>query len=145
MNLQSFKEKQREGFTKKWGRFYYSDKIGIDWEKPKELHPDLSAGVLCIASDDMLRDLDSYADELLEFVEGNLCEAMRSPVCRQKVIDAVARIRGDEKCPSGYPNREGVWVKSLGDYHDPKCSVFDKGIFDENRACNCHPSEEKPN
>lgn len=55
-----------------------------------------------------------------------------------------ARIRGDEKkCPSGYPDREGVWVKSLGDYHDPKCSVFDKGMFDENKVCNCRPSEEK--
>lgn len=54
-------EKVIEAFRKKWGRFYYSDEVGMDWEKP--VTQNITGGIpighsgFCLASGDMERDL----------------------------------------------------------------------------------------
>ena len=50
-------------FRKKWGRFYFSDKI-TDWIKPEKcVH---EANVFCVASDDIENDLLSALKEQRE-------------------------------------------------------------------------------
>ena|SRR3990167_2887114 len=66
-----FIEKKMEEFREKWGRFYYSETVGIDWEKPKEiLH---KSGIMCIASDEIEKDirtaLTQQLDELKRKIE----------------------------------------------------------------------------
>lgn len=61
-------------FREKWGRFYISDSVGIDWVKPKKcLH---KSGVFCIASNDIendiLKALQSQRSDLLKKIEGKM-------------------------------------------------------------------------
>lgn len=50
-------QKEIKKFRGKFGRFYYSDEVGMDWQKPKKQNitggiPDKHSG-FCIASDDI--------------------------------------------------------------------------------------------
>lgn len=47
-----------KNFREKWGRFYVSDTVGIDWEKPKECKH--KSGVMCLASDDIEKDITDF-------------------------------------------------------------------------------------
>ena len=60
-----------EEFRKKWGRFYISDVVGVDWIKPKKCFR--KSGVFCVASDDIendfLKALAQQKEEIKRVVE----------------------------------------------------------------------------
>lgn len=78
-------------FREKWGQFYFSDLVGMDWEKPKKrnFRPDEEAQVFgsdgrCIASGDIEKDLvetihqelsrarKETLNDILEEIEGKI-------------------------------------------------------------------------
>ena len=61
--LKTYKELREEfekKFRDKWGRFYFSETVEVDWEKPKDIHPELLSGIACVASDDIENDIKSF-------------------------------------------------------------------------------------
>lgn len=63
-NEPMWRERLINNFREKWGRFYYSDLVGMDWEKPTKpnFRPDEEAQIFgsdgkCIASGDVEKDL----------------------------------------------------------------------------------------
>ena len=69
-----------EKFKEKWGQFYYSDSVGIDWEKPQKQNVEggvpIESDGFCIASGNIVFDfqsfLSSYTKDLLQSVESEL-------------------------------------------------------------------------
>ena len=61
MNIKEILIKNEKEFRDKWGRFYYSDDVGMDWEKPKKQN--VTGGIkdehngCCLASDDIEKDI----------------------------------------------------------------------------------------
>ena len=85
-----------ERFRQKFGRFYYSDIVGIDWEKPKEKNvtgeiPDGHNGY-CIASDDIesfiQKTLDKREEEIIEKVLG-FGEIQARPELVKKILNII--------------------------------------------------------
>lgn len=70
--LSNISKKELELFREKWGQFYYSDTIGMDWEKPKKQN--VTGGIpnkhdgFCIASGDIEKDILSSHIALIEGV-----------------------------------------------------------------------------
>lgn len=57
-------------FREKWGRFYYSDSVGMDWVKPKKQNvsgiPLPESNGFCIASDDIEKDLKTSLEKAIK-------------------------------------------------------------------------------
>ena len=71
-------DKVLKDFRNKWGRFYYSDTVGMDWEKPKKQNvagdiPDGHNG-FCIASIDIENDIKQSLLTLQEQHEAEIKE-----------------------------------------------------------------------
>src|ERR1035437_5166754 len=49
--MQDYKEKIVSEMREKFGRFYYSDKIGMDWLKPEKIGT--KTGIMCLPSDEI--------------------------------------------------------------------------------------------
>lgn len=72
--LSNISKKELELFREKWGQFYYSDTIGMDWEKPKKQNvtgviPSNHSGY-CIASNDIEDLICETITQVLEDVAG---------------------------------------------------------------------------
>ena len=76
-HLQTLLEQQRKKFRVKWGRFYYSDIVGMDWEKPEKIHPGIKSKKFCIASDDIENDFAFCQRQIIEEVENEIENSKR--------------------------------------------------------------------
>lgn len=77
-------------FRKKWGQFYYSDEIGMDWEKPEKQNvtggiPNGHSGY-CIASGDIEKDFLDALQKQIEMIEGEI-ESRRRTITLTQILD----------------------------------------------------------
>lgn len=106
MNLDQIIKEAQEEFRKKWGRFYYSDTAGMDWEKPDQPNFEaneedkiLGSDGKCLASDDIEKDLatairKAYERGKQEFVDKNE-EDIKFAYERGRSDEAIAHSKED--------------------------------------------------
>jgi len=95
-NIDDVRKESRE----KFGRFYYSDKVGMDWEKPEKQN--VTGGIpenhngFCIASD----TIENFWIEKLQQVEQKKVEEIIDDI--EKIKNAVRVSTGSFKYDSCY-------------------------------------------